>query len=67
MTVRATNNEVTLKFPAKMKVSKKQEILDYLKYESLTANSIATEKDADKLIATSKKGRWNKIKSTLKY
>lgn len=37
-------------------------MLDYLKYRELTANSKATQKDADKLAKEVNSSMWNKIK-----
>lgn len=65
MTIQLNNNEIVLKFPAKMKISKKQEILDYLKFEELIASVVVAEIDISKLSQSAKKGRWKRVKSTL--
>lgn len=62
MIVERQNNEILVRFSAGKKASKIQSILDYLRYEELTAKSKATEKDLDSLLKEAKKGRLNKIK-----
>ena len=49
-----------------MKTSKIQSILDYLRYEELTSQSKATEKDVDELTKEAKKGRWEKTRNIRK-
>jgi len=65
MIVERQDNEIMVRFSAKMKISKIQTILDYLRYEDLTSKSTATEKDVDKLIKETKKGRWKRTKEEL--
>jgi hypothetical protein len=65
MIVERQNNEILVRFSAGTKISRIQSILDYLRYEELTSNTSATEYDADILVKSAKKGRWNKIKREL--
>ncbi len=65
MIVERKENEIMVRFSAKMKASKIQTILDYLQYEELTSKSTATEKDVDKLLKKTKKGRWKRTKEEL--
>lgn len=39
--------------------------MDYLRYEELTSQSKATEKDVEKLVNEAKAGRWGKIKKEI--
>ncbi|MCF8308683.1 MAG: hypothetical protein K9I68_06715 [Bacteroidales bacterium] len=62
MIVERKNNEIVVRISANTKASKIQSILDYLRYEELTAESTATQEDVDKLVKEAKKGRWERIK-----
>jgi hypothetical protein len=65
MKVERENKEIVVRFSSGMKTSKIQSILDYLRYEELTSQSKATEKDVDELTKKAKKGRWEKTKKEL--
>ena len=65
MIVERKNNEILVRFSADTKVSKIQSILDYLRFEELTVNSKATEKDIENLTKKSKSGRWEKVKKEI--
>jgi len=65
MIVERQNNEILVRLPADMNVSKIQAILDYLRYEELTSKSNATEEDVNNLVKKAKKGRWNRIKKDI--
>ncbi len=65
MIVERQNNEILVRFSARMKTSRIQTILDYLRYEELTSKSTATDKDVDELLKEVKKGRWNRTKEEL--
>jgi hypothetical protein len=65
MIVERQDNEIVVKFSARMKPSRMQAILDYLRYEELTSKSTATDKDVDNLLKEVKKGRWNRTKEEL--
>jgi hypothetical protein len=65
MIVERLNNEIRVRFSAKMKTSRIQAILDYLRYEELTSGSTATDKDVDNLLREVKKGRWDRTKDEL--
>ena len=45
MIVERQDNEILVRFSARMKTSRIQAILDYLRYEELTSKSTATEND----------------------
>ncbi len=66
MIVERQNDEILVRFSSKMAVAKIQSIIDYLRYEELTANSSTTGKDLEKLINDAKKGRWDRIGKELK-
>jgi hypothetical protein len=65
MIVQRQNNEILVRFSAGTNTSKIQTILDYLRYEELTAKSTATEDDVEELLKEVKKGRWNRTKEEL--
>ena len=67
MIVERSNNEILVRLPISMKASNLQDMLDYLRYEELTSQSQATQEDVDSLVKLAKKGRWNKIKSELRF
>ena len=62
MKVERRENEIVVRFSPGTRTSKIQSILDYLRYEELTAQSAATQDDVDKLTNEAKKGRWKKTK-----
>lgn len=57
MIVERINDEILVRFSSGSQISKIQSILDYLRYEELTAKSTATASDLDKLISEAKKSR----------
>jgi hypothetical protein len=65
MIVERENNEILVRFKASNNALKIQSILDYLRYEELTSNSKATEKDVDGLVKKSKSKRWKKIQKSV--
>lgn len=65
MIVERKNNEILVRFSAGTNASKIQSILDYLRYEELTSNSQATEKDIENLTKESKSDRWEKIEKEI--
>lgn len=67
MIVERENNEIHVRFSASKNASKIQSILDYLRYEELTSNSEAKEKDVDALVKESKSNRWEKIRKSIGF
>lgn len=65
MKVERRDNEILIRFSPGTKTSKIQSILNYLRYEELTSQSKATEKDVKKLTMEAKKGRWERTKKEL--
>ncbi len=65
MIVERQENEILVRFSARMKTSKIQTILNYLRYEELTAKLTTTENDVTELLKEVKKGRWNRTKEEL--
>lgn len=62
MIVERTNNEILVRLPSNVDLSELQDMLDYLRYRELTANSKAKQEDADKLAKEVNSSMWNKIK-----
>uniref|UniRef100_UPI00404B369C hypothetical protein n=1 Tax=Flavobacterium sp. TaxID=239 RepID=UPI00404B369C len=67
MIVERENNEIHVRFSASKNASRIQSILDYLRYEELTSNSKAKEKDVDALVKESKSNRWDKIRKSIGF
>ncbi len=65
MIVERLNNEILIRIPSTMTSSRIQSIMDYLRYEELTANSRATQDDVDSLTSEAKKGRWDRIRNEI--
>ncbi|MBN2485495.1 MAG: hypothetical protein JXB34_05950 [Bacteroidales bacterium] len=65
MKVERTNNELLIRIPGNLTSSRIQSIMDYLRYEELTADSRATEEDLNNLISKAKRGRWDRIKKEI--
>lgn len=55
MVVERFDNEILVKIPAKMSSARIQSLLDYLRYEELTSDSIANQEDIDNLSSEAKK------------
>lgn len=66
MIIERDKNELKIRIQTSRNSNRIQSIIDYLKYEELTANSHASPEDADEAIASAKKGRWSKISKELK-
>ena len=65
MIVERQNDEILVRFSASKSALRIQSILDYLRYEELTSESSATEKDIDKLVRKSKSNRWEEIRKNI--
>ncbi len=65
MIVERQKDEILVRFSAKTNTHRIQTILDYLRYEELTAKSTATATDIDELLLEIKKGRWDRTKEEL--
>ncbi len=62
MIVERTKKEILVRLPSNIDLSELQDMLDYLKYRELTANSKATQADADRLAKEVNASMWSKIK-----
>jgi hypothetical protein len=65
MIVERLTDEILIRIPSNMTSSRIQSIMDYLRYEELTADSRATQEDVDILTSEAKKGRWDRIKKEI--
>jgi hypothetical protein len=65
MIVERQNNEILVRFSAGIDANRIQTILDYLRYEELTSESIASEGDVEALLKEVKKGRWDRTRQEL--
>jgi len=62
MILERTQDEIVVRLPAYVDLSELQNMLDFLRYKELTAQSKAKQPDADKLTASVNKSIWNKVK-----
>jgi len=62
MILERTKDEILIRLPANIEVSKLQSLLEYLQYLELTANSSAKESDISNLSKIANKSMWQKVK-----
>ena len=62
MILESTKDEILIRLPANINVSELQTMLDYLKYQELTANSSAKKSDAENLSKKANKSMWQRVK-----
>ena len=62
MILERTKNEILIRLPANIELSRLQTILDYLEYLELTSKSSAKESEVNKLSHEANKSMWQKIK-----
>ncbi len=62
MIVERSKDEILVRLPSNVDLSELQDMLDYLKYRELTANSKAKQEDVDKLVKEVNSTMWDKIK-----
>ena len=62
MIVERSKDEILVRLPSNIDLSELQDMLDYLKYRELTANSKAKQEDVDKLAKEVNSKMWDKIK-----
>lgn len=65
MIVERTNNEILVRIPNTMAGARVQSIIDYLRYEELTAQSEVNQAQVDSLVSEVKKGRWDKMRKDI--
>jgi len=63
MILERENDEILVRLSSKTDLSELQDIIDYLKYKELTANSQAKQKDVDILSKEINSLIWSKIKT----
>ncbi len=64
MTIKSENNELIIRIPENlMGLSEIQELIDYLKFKSITSKSKAKAGDAEKLADEINQSWWNKNKN----
>ncbi len=62
MILERTKDEILIRLPANIEVSKLQSLLEYLQYLELTANSSAKKSDISNLSKMANKSMWQKVK-----
>lgn len=65
MIVQRQNDEILVRLKISGDTDRLQAMLDYLKYEELTADSEADQEDVNQLVNEVKTGRWQKIKKEI--
>lgn len=66
MKVERTKDEIGLRLPSGIDLSELQDMLDYLRYRELTANSNAKQEDVDELAKAVNSTMWKKVKKQKK-
>ena len=62
MILERTKNEILIRLPANIELSRLQTILDYLEYLELTSKSSGKESEIIELSQNANKSMWQKIK-----
>lgn len=62
MIVERTDNEIVVRLPSNIDLSELQDMLDFLKYKELTANSQAKQEDVDQISKEVNSSMWEKVK-----
>lgn len=65
MKIERTKTEVIFRLPNTINIDDLQDLSDLFEYKEIAQKSSASQKDVDALVATLKKGRWEKTKSKL--
>jgi hypothetical protein len=64
MIVERTKNEILVRLPAYVDLTELQNMLDFLQYKELTAQSKAKQSDVDELSKEVNKSIWAKVKAS---
>ncbi|MEI6142152.1 MAG: hypothetical protein WCP85_22955 [Mariniphaga sp.] len=64
MILERTKNEILVRLPANVDLTELQNMLDFLQYKELTAESKAKQSDVDELSESVNKSIWNKVKAS---
>ena len=64
MILERTKNEILVRLSANVDLTELQNMLDYLKYKELTANSRAKQSDVTELSKLVNKSIWTKVKAS---
>jgi hypothetical protein len=62
MILERTQDEIVVRLPANVDLSELQNMLDFLRYKELTAQSKAKQSDVDNLSESVNKSIWHKVK-----
>ncbi len=65
MTIQRKGDELIIKLPKNINLEGLQRLIDYIEYNQLTINSMANQKDVDKLSSDTNKSWWEKNKDRL--
>jgi hypothetical protein len=64
MIIERTNKEILIRIPNTVDIEGAQRIIDYIRYQEVTAKSKATQADVDKLADDINRDWWDKNKDT---
>lgn len=62
MILERTQDEIVVRLPANVDLTELQNMLDFLRYKELTAQSKANQTDVDEFAASVNKSIWNNVK-----
>lgn len=62
MIIERTQDEIVVRLPANVDLTELQNMLDFLRYKELTAQSNANQTDVDELAGSVNKSIWNNVK-----
>jgi len=65
MIIERTTKEIIFRLPYSTNLDDLQDLTDLLEYKEIVKKSKASQKDVDSLVATIKKGRWDKTKQQI--
>ena len=65
MIIERTTKEIIFRLPYSTSVDDLQDLTDLLEYKEIVKKSTASQKDVDTLVASIKKGRWDRTKQQL--
>ena len=60
MIIERTDKEILIRIPNTVDIEGAQRIIDYIRYQEITAKSRATQEDVDKLANEINRDWWNK-------
>lgn len=63
MKIESTDKETILRFSSTQNIDELIDLIDFLNFREIAKKSKASQKDLDKILISSKKGRFNRLKA----